>query len=79
MAMRAGMIVLNKPQSEHCDICRFPIENIYIDGRTKMGPWANMCYKCYKQHGVGLGTGSGQQWELQTTGIRKGKWIKTAG
>lgn len=31
------------------------------DGKTKMGPWANMCAIAFKRHGVGLGTGRGQK------------------
>jgi hypothetical protein len=32
-----------------------------IDGKTKMGPWANMCNKHYAMYGVGLGLGLGQR------------------
>ena len=38
-----------------CDICKRPLKKIFIDGRTKMGPWAIMCNNCFKEHGVGLG------------------------
>lgn len=31
------------------------------DGKTKQGPWANMCASCFEAHGVGLGTGRGQR------------------
>jgi hypothetical protein len=31
-----------------------------IDGKTKQGPWANMCSIHFGVHGVGLGTGQGQ-------------------
>ena len=48
-----------------CDICKYehgkdgvPAE---VDGKTKMGPWANMCADHFRSHGVGLGTGKGQQ------------------
>ena len=43
-----------------CDICQTVITDRFVDGRTKSGPWANMCLPCYEKHGVGLGTGSGQ-------------------
>jgi hypothetical protein len=33
----------------------------WVDGKTKMGYWANMCQQCYKSYGVGLGTGFGQR------------------
>lgn len=62
------------PTPTHCDICCMPIKNIFIDGRTVYGPWANMCPTCHEQIGVGLGTGRGQKYE------RKGEdWIKQAG
>lgn len=35
------------------------VEAVY-DGKTKSGPWANMCEPCFKIHGVGLGLGVGQ-------------------
>ena len=35
--------------------------NATVDGKTKMGPWANMCEKCFGQYGLGLGTGMGQR------------------
>lgn len=45
-----------------CDFCG---KEAKYDGKTQMGPWANMCETCWKQHGVGkLGTGLGQKYEL---------------
>jgi hypothetical protein len=32
-----------------------------VDGKTVMGPWANMCEACFTEHGVGLGLGRGQR------------------
>lgn len=32
----------------------------YMDGKTDMGPWANMCRDCAEVHAVGIGTGFGQ-------------------
>lgn len=46
-----------------CDICVGPIVTKFIDGRTKGGPWGNMCPACHKVHGVGLGIGKGQLYE----------------
>lgn len=31
------------------------------DGKTTLGPWAFMCDPCFKQYGIGLGVGRGQQ------------------
>jgi hypothetical protein len=48
---------------EKCDICHGDIKDHFVDGKTKMGPWANMCEKCHRQHGVGLGEGKGQKYD----------------
>lgn len=45
-----------------CDFCEKQAE---YDGRTVMGPWANMCIKHFGQYGTGLGTGRGQQLEVR--------------
>lgn len=51
----------------NCDICKKPCGDFYIDGRTKHGPWANMCASCWRLHGVGkLGTGFGQKFDNNT-------------
>ncbi len=34
------------------------------DGKTTAGPWANMCERHFRVHGVGLGTGRGQKFLL---------------
>jgi hypothetical protein len=63
---------LNPPTS--CDICqaqRFRVPHsgiktggeVFIDGRTRMGPWACMCPPCFEDVGVGLGTGRGQKYQ----------------
>lgn len=49
--------------------------SVFVDGRTKHGPWANMCERCFVKHGVGLGTGSGQKYARQVDG----RWLKTEG
>jgi hypothetical protein len=47
----------------NCDMCHSPVENVFIDGKTKLGGlWANMCLNCHKEIGMGLGTGKGQEW-----------------
>jgi len=42
-------------------VCDFCGGEAHYDGKTKMGPWANMCDKCFRVYGVGLGTGCGQK------------------
>lgn len=41
-----------------CDFC---LDKAKYDGKTKVGPWAYMCKKHFKQFGVGLGLGKGQE------------------
>jgi len=53
-----------------------PYKNEMIDGKTKMGPWANMTAESWKEHGIGrLGQGFGQRYEKQSDG----KWLKVEG
>ena len=54
-----------------CDICGASLKDGWVDGATKKGPWANMCKKCFKKFGKGLGLGKGQQYN--------GKGLKIAG
>jgi hypothetical protein len=48
-----------------CDICKYdggkPGVEAHYDGKTINGPWANMCSAHFITHGVGLGTGRGQE------------------
>jgi hypothetical protein len=54
-----------------CDICQAPIVDVFVDGATKYGPWANMCTTCHSEVGHGLGTGRGQKYVLTN-----GDWVK---
>lgn len=58
-----------------CDICGEEFKDEFTNGKTAMGPWANMCPPCYKRHGRGIGTGLGQKYQKQADG----KWLKVAG
>lgn len=41
--------------------CDFhPDRAAHWDGKTKQGPWANMCDECFPKYGTGLGLGHGQ-------------------
>lgn len=47
-----------------CDFCASDLSNKpHVDGKTRMGPWALMCVSCHRKHGVGFGTGRGQQFD----------------
>ena len=67
-------VIYAKPP-KHCDLCKHRLTNNFVDGRTRRGPWANMCWECYKVFGVGLGTGQGQQYMPRDDG----SWVKVAG
>lgn len=49
---------------KECDICHRTISNIFIDGATTLGSWANMCFACHKIYGKGLGLGKGQKYKI---------------
>lgn len=53
-----------------CDICEFVDGTkgitAHFDGKTKGGPWANMCETHFVMYGVGLGTGRGQRLIVRT-------------
>ena len=55
-----------------CDFCQS--EGQYVladyDGKTRMGPWANMCVGHFLNFGMGLGTGLGQRLVLSKEGAR---------
>ena len=51
---------------QKCDICGKPLAQQFVDGKTRMGPWGIMCAVCHHKHGVGLGTGKGQRYDLTT-------------
>jgi len=41
--------------------CVFCDDSAVYDGKTTMGPWANMCNGHFRIYGVGLGLGKGQK------------------
>lgn len=49
-----------------CDGCGDILKGTFVDGRTIFGPWAIMCENCHTTHGVGLGIGKGQKYDLIT-------------
>lgn len=53
-----------------------PIQDQFIDGRTRGGPWAYMTPASWASHGLGsLGPGRGQRYERQADG----RWLKVKG
>lgn len=60
---------------ERCEVGGEPIVGAFVDGATRMGPWAVMCPDCHEAYGRGLGVGRGQRYERQPNGA----WLKTEG
>ena len=53
------------PTIPYCDMCKqTPPAPAYADGKTTLGPWANMCRPCFEVLGIGLGLGLGMGQEL---------------
>ena len=52
------------PPPRRCDLCGEPIVAAFVDGKTRMGPWATMCLDCHDLNGVGFGPGLGQIYTL---------------
>lgn len=55
----------NKIKVHHLPMCDFCLQgrehnDAHYDGRTNLGPWANMCEEHFEAHGIGLGVGRGQ-------------------
>jgi hypothetical protein len=48
-----------------CEICKSDLKTCFVDGKTRMGPWAIMCEKCHDKYGHGLGVGKGQKYEIK--------------
>jgi hypothetical protein len=52
-----------------CDGCLRPIITTFIDGAVRGTiSWANLCLRCHRQIGVGVGPGCGQLYRIQTDG-----------
>lgn len=58
-----------------CDLCHRTLGTVFVDGKTKSGPWGIMCPSCHKYHGYGLGVGKGQKYR-KTKVEGETKWLK---
>jgi hypothetical protein len=52
-----------------------PIADEFVDGKTRMGPWAIMSPSSHRMQGLGLGLGKGQRYKKQ----QDGRWLKVEG
>lgn len=53
----------------------WPIQDEFIDGATRKGPWAIMSPVAHHIEGVGLGIGKGQRFVRDM----RGRWVKVEG
>ena len=51
---------------EKCQFCNQPLKNVFYDMNYKFMGWGIGCEDCHKEHGVGLGIGRGQMFDLKT-------------
>ena len=68
----------SSPHPETCGMCSKDLkeEKYYIDGALKRsGVWANMCPKCFFEHGENIGWGEGQLYMQETDG----SWLLVSG
>lgn len=62
---------------KECDLCKRPCKGYLYDGQTaSYGSWATMCKQCFGYHGVGLGTGKGQEYRQDKV---TGDFVKSRG
>jgi len=53
-------------EPKFCDFCLPGTTQALYDGKTFIGPWANMCERHWRQYGIALGLGKGQRLVLVT-------------
>ncbi len=52
-----------------CDVCDSDISHTeFVDGKTKHGPWALMCMRCWHRYGAFASFGTGQAQHYNVTG-----------
>lgn len=62
-----------------CNMCGKERLSEFVDGKTRLGPWANMCMPCYRKVGVGIGYGRGQRYALvQVSGSAPSAQVQAA-
>jgi hypothetical protein len=64
------------PAPEACDLCGKPIGEVFIDGKTRQGPWGILDETCHRLDGYGLGLGRGQKYRREAD---SGRYRKVEG
>jgi len=50
-----------------CDFCgEWTAGTTFVDGKTRMGPWALMCERCFSIFGIKVAQGFGQRYSADT-------------
>lgn len=45
-----------------CQFCHYLDNHMMLDGKTKYGPWAYMCPRCFQNHGITMTKGLATVW-----------------
>lgn len=51
---------------EICQKCGRPLHDRFYDAKTRDGVWGLLCLSCFADHGLGLGKGLGQEFDVTT-------------
>ncbi|MCL6698282.1 hypothetical protein LZ496_05740 [Sphingomonas sp. NSE70-1] len=72
-----GATSIHPSPPDGCDLCSAQLDKLqlFIDGATQSGMWANMCPKCFLEEGHSIGWGKGQLY----LNIGNGDWRLVAG
>lgn len=74
MATKIKAIYWNAPVPQR-DFAGDEICEIFIDGKTRLGPWGLMTPKTFTRYGLGFGVGRGQMYIKQSDG----RWMQDDG
>jgi hypothetical protein len=64
--MTAKQWMGSEPRCDFCPKDAGAPTPYFVDGKTRIGPWAIMCPTHHKSMGLGLGTGRGQKYDSAT-------------
>lgn len=65
-----------KPRTapSRCNLCNAKLDSFYVQGMTRHGLAKTMCVTCHREHGIGLGSGHGVIYSVNTDGTFARMW-----
>ena len=60
---------VTKTPPDKCDYCGGTIGDEFYDAKLDGGSWGDVCKRCFRMHGQGLGVGSGQHYKKTSSGV----------